>query len=532
MHVNRPRRHRFPHQTREEKMVSLADLVAVSARVGSTPRKKEKTTLLANFLVRAGGREIALAASYLSGQIPQGRLGIGWATLQEALRDLNENPGALSLTDVDRHFEEISQERGAGSARKKVQGLRNLFSMAKEEERHFLIRLIMGEIRQGALEGLFLDAISEAASLPSEQVRQAMMFSGDIGIVAQTALGEGAAGLSRFHPTLFHPISPMLASPAGGEKEVLDRLGEAGWEYKVDGARIQIHKEGDEVRVFTRNLKDVTASVPELIRLARELRLEKAIMEGEAIALGKDGRPLPFQTTMRRFGRILGVEKMEREIPLAAYIFDLVYADGDSLVETPYGKRFDLLQEAIPPQFLIPRIVTGQEKEVEDFLEKSLRAGHEGLMAKGLDSPYTAGQRGFYWLKIKPAQTLDLVILAAEWGHGRRRGWLSNLHLGARDAESGEWVMLGKTFKGLTDEMLRWQTEKLLQLEMSRDDWTVYVKPELVVEIAFSDLQESPRYPGGLALRFARVKRYRTEKSPLEADTFQRVRAAFDSQRK
>jgi len=324
----------------------------------------------------------------------------------------------------------------------------------------------------------------------------------------------------------------MLASPVEGGDEAIDRLGEAGWEYKIDGARIQVHKDGEEIRIFTRHLKEVTESVPEIICLARQFPMDKAIFEGEAIALREDRRPLPFQTTMRRFGRIQDVESVQREIPLKPFFFDLLYVDGQSILDVPYSKRFEQLTERMPSEHLIPRIVTADEAKVRDFLLQSLKAGHEGLMAKGLDSPYVAGQRGFLWLKIKPAQTLDLVILAAEWGHGRRKGWLSNLHLGARDEESGEFVMLGKTFKGLTDEMLQWQTKKLLELEAGRDEWTVYVRPELVVEIAFNDIQESPRYPGGLALRFARVKSFREDKSPSEADTFQKVRTIFEEGRK
>jgi DNA ligase-1 len=279
-------------------------------------------------------------------------------------------------------------------------------------------------------------------------------------------------------------------------------------------------------------LKDITNSVPELVRMARGFPFQRAVLEGEAIALREDGRPLPFQITMRRFGRVQDLERMGKEIPVTAYFFDLLHVDGQALFENPYRERFDLLAERIPSEYLIPRIVTADREEVRAFLRESLEAGHEGLMAKGLESPYIAGQRGYQWLKIKKAQTLDLVILAAEWGHGRRRGWLSNLHLGARDPESGNWVMLGKTFKGMTDQMLRWQTEKFLQLEVSRDEWTVYVRPELVVEVAFSDLQESPRYPGGLALRFARVKRYREDKSPEEADTIRKVWTIFESQRR
>lgn len=513
-------------------MMVFNDLVEVSKRVSATTRKKEKASLLAECLKRGRGQEIALAASYLSGQIPQGSLGIGWALLEKTLGNLDERPRPLSLPEVHRFFDEIAQSRGAGSVEKKVKALRDLFSSAREDEKEFLAGLIMGEVRQGALEGIVVEAIAQASGLAVERIQQGVMFSGNIGEVARVALEEGLEGLSRFQPRLFHPIAPMLANAAEGEGDALARWGQVAYEFKIDGARIQIHKSGEEVRVFTRHLKEVTERVPEIVAVARGFRLDKAIFEGETLAMRPDGRPLPFQTTMRRFGRVQDIERMKKEIPLTSYFFDLLYLDGEPLFDEPHRKRFELLCESVPSEYRIPQIVTADEKVVREFLKKSLETGHEGIMAKGVDSPYVAGHRGFYWLKIKPTKTLDLVILAAEWGHGRRKGWLSNLHLGARDPESGQFVMLGKTFKGLTDEMLQWQTERLLSLETHRDEWTVYVRPKLVVEIAYNDLQESPRYPGGLALRFARVRRYREDKSPSEADTIQRIQAMFEASRK
>ena len=510
----------------------LRDLVEISRKVSLTSRKKEKVLLIASLLSQFRGEEVRLAASYLSGRIPQGRLGVGLRTMEEALRDLPRREGPLYFLEVDRFFDEIASQRGAGSLERKIRALREMLSRAREEEQRFLSSLIMGEMRQGALEGLVLEAIGKASGLPQERIRQAFMFSGDVGEVARAAIEEGEGGLGRFGPRLFRPIAPMLASPAEDEGEALKRLGEAGWEYKMDGARVQIHKGGDEVRVFTRHLKEVTKSVPEVVELGRHLPFREAILEGEALALRQDGRPQPFQVTMRRFGRVKEVEKMRREIPLTPYLFDLLYLDGESLIQVPYRERFRALSDGVPSENLISRIVTADKKEVEEFLRRSISAGHEGLMAKGLDSPYVAGHRGFHWLKIKRAQTLDLVILAAEWGHGRRKGYLSNLHLGAWDPKAGRFVMLGKTFKGLTDEMLRYQTKRLLELETGRDEWTVYVRPELVVEVAFSDLQESPRYPAGIALRFARVKGYRPDKSPQEADTIERVREIFEAQRR
>jgi DNA ligase-1 len=358
------------------------------------------------------------------------------------------------------------------------------------------------------------------------------MYSGSVGEVARAALEEGAAGLARFSLRLLSPVAPMLASTADDVEAALERLGPAAFEYKLDGARIQLHKAGDEVRVFTRHLQDVTSRVPEVVDFARSLPARELVIEGEAIALREDGRPHPFQVTGSRIGRSKDVEGARRATPLSSFFFDCLYLEGQgALVGLPYALRAECLAGLVPPGSLLPHIVTSSADEAERFLRAALDAGHEGLMAKSLDAPYAAGQRGFHWLKLKSAHTLDLVVLAVEWGSGRRQGWLSNLHLGARDPASGQFIMLGKTFKGLTDAMLRWQTEELLALETGRDDFTVHVRPELVVEVAFSDVQESPRYPAGLALRFARVKRHRPEKPASEADTIQTVREIFERQR-
>jgi DNA ligase-1 len=378
--------------------------------------------------------------------------------------------------------------------------------------------LILGEVRQGALEGLVLEAVARAAALPPASVRQAAMYSGDVGRVAQAALEEGGAGLSRFTLQLLSPVSPMLASTADTVDAALERLGEAAFEYKVDGARIQVHKAGDEVRVFTRQLQDATARVPEVVEWARALPPRELVLEGEAIALRADGRPQPFQATMSRFGRSKDVASARATLPLSSFFFDVLFLEHEgALVDLPYREREARLAAVIEAGRRLPRLVTSEAGASAAFLDAALRAGHEGLMAKSLSAPYAAGQRGFGWLKLKPARTLDLVVLAVEWGSGRRQGWLSNLHLGARDAGSGRFVMLGKTFKGLTDEMLRWQTEKLLSLERARDAMTVYVRPELVVEVAFSDVQESPRY--------------RPDKPAAEADTTETVAGIFRQQR-
>jgi DNA ligase-1 len=343
--------------------------------------------------------------------------------------------------------------------------------------------------------------------------------------VAQVALTAGAAGLTRFAIRLMQPVLPMLSQPARDTDEALERLGTAAFEWKLDGARVQVHKAGDEVRVYTRNLNEVTARVPEIADAARSSPRTTLILDGEAIALRSDGSPHPFQTTMRRFGRQLEVDALRRELPLSVFFFDCLWRDGAVLADHPARERFRALEASLPAAFVIPRLVTADRAEAARFFAEALRHRHEGLMAKTLEAPYEAGRRGASWLKIKRANTLDLVVLAAEWGHGRRRGRLSNLHLGARDPASGGFVMLGKTFKGLTDEMLEWQTREFQKREMRRDDWTVYLRPEIVVEVAFNEVQESSQYPGGLALRFARVKAYRPDKQPEEADTIDAVRA-------
>lgn len=506
-------------------------LAQTSERIRATAKKKEKIAFIAGILRQAVGREIHLAAHYLSGNLPSGRLGIGWRTVQDAAMHPASASDSIELITLQAYLDDLARTSGPGSVQRKNKILQELFSKIGEKERRLLIGLLTGEIRQGALESLVLEAVAQAAALPVETLRQACMFCGDIGKVAEAALKQGAAGLDRFGPRLFYPISPMLANSAEGEQEALTRLGEAAWEFKIDGARIQIHKAGEKVRIFTRHLKDVTARLPEIVALVRDFPLQEAILEGEAIARRETGKPYPFQITMRRFGRILEVERMQKQLPLTPYFFDLLYLDGQALFNSAYRERTALLTAAIPPDYLIPRLVTADESRAGKFLQESLQAGHEGLMAKGLESPYIAGQRGFHWLKIKPVQTLDLVVLAAEWGHGRRKGWLSNLHLGARDSAGGQFVMLGKTFKGLTDQMLSWMTARLLELETHRDDYTVYVRPELVVEIAYSDLQESPRYPGGLALRFARVKNFREDKTAAQADTIQSIRSSFEETR-
>ncbi|HVO11171.1 MAG TPA: ATP-dependent DNA ligase [Vicinamibacteria bacterium] len=508
-----------------------ARLVEQVARVRATSKRTEKVALIAELLRQAQGRDIELVALYLTGSLPQGRIGLGWRTIQPALPTGPAAGEPLTLPAVDEALGTIAAQAGAGSAERRLRVLRSLFERTDEAGRRFLTELLVGEVRQGALEGLVVESIARASGLPLSEVRRAFMYAGSVGELARAALEEGA-GLSRFSLRVLSPVAPMLASPAADAEEALLRLGEAAFEYKLDGARLQVHRAGEEVRVFTRQLQDVTPRVPEIVEWARALPVREAVVEGEALALRPDGRPRPFQETMRRLGRSRDVDSVRKELPLSPFFFDLMFLEGEgSLVSLPYAERVARLQRLVPPDVLLPRIVTRDPDAAERFFAQAVAAGHEGLMAKSLSAAYEAGQRGFHWLKLKPAHTLDLVILAVERGSGRRSRWLSNLHLGACDAESGQFVMLGKTFKGLTDEMLQWQTEKLTSLQVSTDGWTVQVRPELVAEIAFSDVQESPRYPAGLALRFARVKRYRPEKPASEADTLQTVRAIFEKQR-
>jgi DNA ligase-1 len=421
-------------------------------------------------------------------------------------------------------LERVAGTSGPRSGADRVGLLAELFARATADEQDFLTRLIVGELRQGAVEGLMIDAVAKAAAVGLDDVRRAAMVTGDLAKVAVAALTGGASVLARFAIELFHPVRPMLAGSAEDTDEALQDLGEAAFEFKLDGARVQVHKAGDEVRVFSRRLNDVTKSVPDIVEVARELPFDNAILDGEALSFRADGMPQPFQVTMRRFGRKLNVEASRATLPLRSFFFDCLRLDGEDLTFAPAHQRIAALCAALPSELIVPRTVTAVPSIAQAFFDEALGAGHEGAMAKSLDGIYAAGARGRSWLKIKHATTLDLVVLAAEWGHGRRRGWLSNLHLGARDAVNGGFVMLGKTFKGMTDAMLRWQTERLLELEIARDAWTVYVRPELVVEVAFSDIQQSPRYPGGLALRFARLKRYRPDKQAAESDTIDSVR--------
>ena len=491
----------------------LADLAAVSETVAATSARGAKVEALAGALRLASPAEAAIAVAYLSGELRQRQIGVGWA----ALRELPEPAASPSLTvgEVDAACAHIGGLSGPGSQALRRAALADLFGRATEREQRFLRALLSGELRQGALEGVMAEAAAKAAGVPSTVLRRALMLRGDLGAVAQAALAGGAEALGAFRLEVGRPVRPMLASPAADITEAMEKLSPAAVEWKLDGIRVQVHRDGGDVAVFSRSLDDITSRVPAIVEAALALPVRTAVLDGEALGLRADGRPQPFQVSATR------------ATPLSAVFFDVLHADGEDVLDAPAAERADVLAAIVPEALRVPRRVVEDAAGAAAVLEEALAMGHEGVIVKSLEAPYAAGRRGAGWLKVKPVHTLDLVVLAAEWGHGRRRGWLSNLHLGARhDAEPGEFVMLGKTFKGLTDAMLKWQTERLLELARDdRADWVVHVRPELVVEIAFDGVQRSSRYPGGVTLRFARVLRHRPDKRAEEADTLAAVLA-------
>jgi DNA ligase-1 len=501
----------------------LSAVVDTSRSIAQTSKRLEKIDLMARLLKQLGPEEIEIVVPFLSGRTRQGKIGIGHRTLSSANAPAAKEP-SIAIVELDRAFDAITEVQGAGSERRRFEILHGIMARGTEPEQRFVWGLLTGELRQGALEGIMAEAVARAAGLPADRVRRAVMLAGDMAVVARSVLEKGESGLSHYDVQLFRPVQPMLAQTAEDVGDAIQQLRQAALEWKLDGARVQVHRSGEEVKVFSRSLNDVTAAVPEVVEAVRALPAKELILDGEVISLQPDGRPQPFQITMRRFGRKLDIDRARSELPLQPFWFDLLYLDGGPLLDEAQARRFGALVELAPGDAVIPHAVASDAGEAERFLRGALERGHEGVMAKALDAGYAAGARGQSWLKVKQARTLDLVILAAEWGHGRRRGWLSNLHLGARDIEKGGFAMLGKTFKGLTDEMLAWQTQELLKIELARDEYTVYVEPKLVAEIAFNEIQVSPRYVSGLALRFARVKRYRPDKPASESDTFQTVR--------
>jgi DNA ligase-1 len=509
-------------------MTSLQGLVETSERVSADASRRAKIAHIAQFLRSTARDEVEVAVAYLSGCTRQGKTGIGYAMLRDARPAAVGAVASLTLIEVDAALERIATTTGAGSAGRRAALLAGLYARATPREADFLARLLVGELRQGALAGLMVDAVAAAADVAPAAVRRAAMAGGGIAAVARTALESGAEALSRYGLALFQPLAPMLAQPADDIDDAMARIGgTAAVEWKLDGARVQVHKHGDEVRIYSRTGNDVTAGAPEIVKLAREIPARSTILDGEAIVLGASGAPLPFQDTMSRFS---SRRQANPQLPLSAFFFDCLRRDDADLVALPAHARHGALAQLLPASNVAPRIVTSAAGDAQAFYEDATSRGHEGVMVKAIDAAYDPGGRSAAWLKVKRAHTLDLVVLAAEWGHGRRRGWLSNLHLGARDPATGEYVMLGKTFKGMTDDILAWQTEELQKREFARDEWTVYVRPDLVVEVTFNDLQQSPRYPGGLALRFARIKGYRPDKRAADADTMDAVRAIFASQ--
>ena len=506
-------------------MTQLRDVVDTWAAVRATSARGGKVEHLAGLLRRLEPAETAAAVSWLSGELTQRQIGVGWAALRDRPPPAAEP--SLTVAEIEAEFTRIGALSGQGSQAARRDAVRGLLARATPDEQQFLVALLLGDIGQGALAGVMTDAVAKAADVPKADVRRALMLRGDLGAVAAIALRDGVAGLGAVTLELLRPVQPMLASPGDDLAGALERISPAAVEFKLDGVRVQVHRLGDEVRVFTRTLDDITARVPEVVAAARALPVDRAVLDGEAIALRADGRPEPFQVTASR----MGTRTPAGATPLTALFFDVLHAGGEDLIDRPGAERFAALAELVPESGRVPRVLAPDSAAASAVLDDALARGHEGVIVKSLEAPYAAGRRGAGWLKVKPRHTLDLVVLAVEWGHGRRRGWLSNLHLGAREPDGPGLVMLGKTFKGLTDAMLAWQTERLLALETGRDDYTVYVRPELVVEVAFDGVQASTRYPGGVALRFARVLRHRPDKPAAEADTLDAVLAIHTASR-
>jgi DNA ligase-1 len=504
----------------------FARLVATSEAIAATRSRSTKARRLGEVLTEIRPEELPIAVAYLGGELPQGRIGLGYATVYGVEVPPATEP-TLDLLDVDAAFQRIDDISGPGSKTMRLEALAELMRAATGPEQSFIRRLVLRELRQGALEGIMVDALAAAAAIDADDVRRAAMVSGDLPAVARAALTGGSAALAAFHLQLFQPLQPMLAQTADDVSTALDRFTPAVAEAKLDGARIQVHRDGDTVAVYTRNLRPVTAAVPEVVALVAGFGAQRIILDGEVIALRPDGRPYPFQVTMSRFGRSIDAPDGADGPALRPFFFDVLHHDGDDLIDLPLHDRISRLDLITGPDHQPQRATVSTEGDLLTFFEDVLASGHEGIMVKDPASTYAAGRRGAAWLKLKPVHTLDLVVLAAEWGSGRRHGWLSNLHLGARDPVTGDYVMLGKTFKGLTDSVLQWQTERFLGLETHREGHIVHVRPEQVVEIAFDGIQASSRYPGGMALRFARVKGYRADKPAADADTIDRVRAIF-----
>ncbi len=499
-------------------MVLFAEVVTTSGEVAATRSRKAKVAALAEVLARLDRVEIRPATAFLAGELPGGRAGVGWSTLSTATVSPSTE-ATLTVSEVDDAIDRLREISGTGSAQRRTDALTALLGSATEDEQRFLVHLLGGELRQGALEGVMLEAIATTAGVRSEVVRRAFMLSGRLALTSEAALTGGEEALAGFRLELGRPVRPMLASPADSLDQAVADLGNASLEYKLDGARIQVHRDGDDVHVWTRTLREITEHVGELVELVRGLPCRSVVLDGETLALSDAGRPRPFQETMGRFGA-----QSPRDLLLQPYFFDCLHLDGLDLLDEPLHKRLDAL-DTVAARHRIPGLLEPDPDQASALLDEALDNGHEGVMVKSLDSVYAAGRRGQTWRKVKPAHTLDLVVLAAEWGHGRRTGSLSNLHLGARDPDGDPPIMVGKTFKGLTDELLAWQTEEFPRHATRSDQQTVYLHPEIVVEIELDGVQTSTRYDGGVALRFARVLRYRPDKDAAHADTVDAVRA-------
>jgi DNA ligase-1 len=505
----------------------LARLVRASTEVRATRSRKAKIAALAAALAEADQHEVPTATAYLSGVLQQRRTGLGWRSLARLPEPAPE--GSLTVAEVHDAFEQLAGLSGAGSQSRRSALTDELFARATADEQHYLRGLVTGELRQGALDGLMLEAVAQASGLPAATVRRAAMFAGSTLPVAAAAMAGDADALADFTLRPGRPVRPMLASSATDVDEAMAKAGPDGAavavDSKLDGIRIQVHKYDGQVHVFTRSLEEITDRVPDVVEVVAALPADSLVLDGEAIALTGDGRARPFQETGARTASRVDVETLRRQVPLTSYFFDVLHLDDEDLVDRPGRVRFERLAAALPPGLVVPRTITADPEEARRLFADVVSVGHEGVVVKSLDAPYDAGRRGSAWVKVKPRHTLDLVVLAVEWGSGRRRGWLSNIHLGARDPDTGTFVMLGKTFKGMTDEMLAWQTERFLGLEESRTPYAVTVRPEQVVEVAFDGIQTSTRYPAGMALRFARVLRYRDDKTAEEADTVDTVRS-------
>ncbi|MEV6940535.1 ATP-dependent DNA ligase [Streptomyces sp. NPDC051172] len=504
----------------------LARLAQVSQEVAATSARSRKIALLAELFRDAETDDVPIVIPYLAGRLPQGRLGIGWKVLSRRVAPAAEP--TLTVREVDGLLGELGKVSGTGSQAERVRLVGELMGAATEDEQRFLLGLLTGEVRQGALDAVAVEGLAQATEAPPADVRRAVMLAGSLQTVAQALLADGPAALDRFRLTVGRPVLPMLAHSASSVAEAVDKLGACAVEEKLDGIRVQVHRDGDSVGIYTRTLDDITDRLPELTAVALELKVRRFILDGEVISFGADGRPRSFQETAGRVGSRVDVATAAETVPVSPVFFDALSVDDRDLLDLPFAERHAELARLVPEPMRVRRALVSGPQDVsaaEDFLAETLERGHEGVVVKGLDAAYSAGRRGASWLKVKPVHTLDLVVLAAEWGHGRRTGKLSNLHLGARNPD-GSFAMLGKTFKGMTDAMLTWQTERLQELATGTDGHVVTVRPELVVEIAYDGLQRSTRYPAGVTLRFARVVRYREDKRPEEADTLETLLAA------